>query len=149
MSAKQIYYAENNSSFHEVLEHLKVCDNSFIPPLSTRINLDAYALKIRDNAHRYEAWHGKQLAGLIAAYCNAPDKRVSFITSMSVIPSCLGMGVASQLMAHCIHTLQQQSFKQLQLEVAVINLPAIKLYQKFGFSSECDSGTSLLMTLVL
>lgn len=149
MSIEQTKYADNRSSLIEVLQHLKACDNSFIPPLSTRVNLDAYALKIWGNAHRYEAWQGDQLAGLIAAYSNAPDKQVAFITSVSVIPSCIGMGVASQLMVHCIHSLQQQSFKRLQLEVATTNLPAIKLYQKFGFSSELASGAALLMTLTL
>ncbi len=149
MIGKKIQYAENRSTFNEVLQHLKVCDKSFAPHLSTRINLDAYALKIRQNSHRYEAWQGDQLAGMIAAYCNAPDKRVAFITSVSVIPSCIGMGVASQLMASCIHTIQQQSFKLLQLEVATTNLPAIKLYQKFGFSSELAPGAALLMTLKL
>ena len=149
MSGKKIQYAENRSTLNEVLQHLKVCDKSFTPHLSIRINLDAYALKIRENAHRYEAWQADQLAGMIAAYCNAPDKRVAFITSVSVIPSCIGMGVASQLMARCIHTLQQQSFKLLQLEVAKTNLPAIKLYQKFGFSGEYAPGAALLMTLKL
>lgn len=149
MSGKKIQYADNRSSLNEVLQHLKVCDNSFTPPLSTRVNLDTYALKIREKAHRYEAWQGDQLIGLLAAYCNAPHKRVAFITSVSVLPSCIGKGVASQLMAHCIYTLQQQSFKFLQLEVATTNLPAIKLYQKFGFSSECAQGAALLMTLTL
>ncbi len=149
MSGKKIQYAENQSVLNDVFQHLKTCDASFIPPLSTRVNLDAYALKICDKAHRYEAWQDDQLAGLIAAYCNAPDKRVAFITSVSVIPSCIGMGVASQLMAHCIHTLQQQSFKLLQLEVATTNLPAIKLYQKYGFSRKCAPGAALLMTLAL
>lgn len=149
MSGMKMQYADNRSSLNEVLQHLKVCDNSFTPPLSTRVNLDAYALKTRQNAHRFEAWQGDQLAGLIAAYCNAPDKRVAFITSVSVIPSYIGMGVASQLMAHCIHSIQQQSFKLLQLEVGTTNLPAIKLYQKFGFSGECAPGAALLMTLTL
>ncbi len=149
MSGKKIQYFDNRSSLIELLQHLNVCDNSFAPPLSTRVNLDAYALKIRENAFRYEAWQGDRLAGLIATYCNAPDKQVAFITSVSVIPSCTGMGIASQLMAHCIHTLQQQSFKQLQLEVHTTNLPAIKLYQKFGFSSELSPGASMLMTLTL
>ncbi len=149
MSGKKIQYFDNRSSLNEVLQHLKVCDNSFTPPLSTRVNLDAYALKIRENAFRYEASQGDRLAGLIAAYCNAPDKQVAFITSVSVIPTCIGMGVASQLMVHCIHTLQQQSFKRLQLEVDTTNLPAIKLYQKFGFSSELAPGAALLMTLTL
>jgi ribosomal protein S18 acetylase RimI-like enzyme len=149
VSVEKIHYADNQSSLHEVLQHLKVCDNSFIPALSTRVNLDAYALKIRDNAYRYEAWQGDQLTGLIAAYCNDPDKRVAFITSVSVIPSCIGMGVASHLMAHCIQTLQLQSFKHLQLEVSISNLPAIMLYQKFGFSSECATGAALMMNLAL
>jgi ribosomal protein S18 acetylase RimI-like enzyme len=149
VSGKKIQYADNRSSLNEVLQHLKVCDNTFVPPLSTRVNLNSYALRIWENAYRFEAWEADQLAGLVAAYCNAPDKRVAFITSVSVSPSCIGMGVASQLMAHCIHTLQHQSFKQLQLEVATTNLPAIKLYQKFGFSSECERGAALLMTLTL
>jgi ribosomal protein S18 acetylase RimI-like enzyme len=149
VSGKKIQYADNRSSLNEVLQHLKDCDSLFAPPLSNRVNLDAYALKIYDNAFRFEAWRGEELVGMIAIYCNAPDKKVAFITSVSVIPSCIGMGVASQLMANCIHTLQQHSFKFLQLEVATTNLPAINLYQKFGFSSEYAPDAAMLMTLTL
>jgi ribosomal protein S18 acetylase RimI-like enzyme len=149
LRVNKFHYTDNKSSLHDVFQHLKVCDEAFIPRLSSRVNLDAYANKIINNADRYEAWQGDRLAGLIAAYCNAQDKRNAFITNVSVIPSCNGMGIANKLMSHCIQTLQQHSFKQIQLQVAEVNQPAIKLYQKFGFSSECNSGTSLIMTLAL
>ena len=149
MNLKNIHYAENQSYFNEVLQHLKVCDDAFMPPLSSRVELQAYALKIFDKAHRFEAWQDVEMVGLIAAYCNDPEKQAAFITSVSVTPSCHGMGIASQLMKQCIRKLESQSFKHLKLEVASNNLPAILLYQKFGFSHDRAQGAALTMNLTL
>lgn len=147
MNVKNIHYAENQSNFNEVQQHLKACDNAFMPPLSSRVELQAYALKIFDNANRFEAWQDVEMVGLIAAYCNDPEKQAAFITSVSVTPSCYGMGIASQLMAQCIRKLKSHSFKRIQLEVATNNLPAIRLYHKFGFSHDRAQGAALTMTL--
>lgn len=147
MNVKNIHYAENLSNLNEVLQHLKACDDAFMPPLSSRVELQAYALKISDKAHRFEAWQDVEMVGLIAAYCNDPEKQTAFITSVSVAPSCHGMGIASQLMEQCIRKLKTHSFKRLQLEVASNNLPAIRLYQKFGFSHDRAQDAALTMTL--
>lgn len=147
MNVKNIHYAENQSNLNEVLQHLNACDEAFMPPLSSRVELQAYALKIFDKAHRFEAWQDVEMVGLIAAYCNDPAKQSSFITSVSVSPSFQGMGIASRLMEQCIRELKSHTFKRLQLEVASNNLPAIRLYQKFGFSHVRAQGAALTMTL--
>ena len=147
MNVKNIHCAENQSNLNDVLQHLKACDDTFMPPLSNRVELKAYALKIFDKANRFEAWQDVEMVGLIAAYCNDPEKKTAFITSVSVTPSCHGMGIASRLMEQCIRKLKSHSFKRLQLEVASNNLPAIRLYQKFGFSHDRSQGAALTMTL--
>lgn len=147
MTPTQIHYDENQSCLKDVISHLKKCDAIFLPPLSSRVELQAYALKICDKAHRFEAWQEIELVGLIATYCNDPEKQSAFITSVSVAPSCHGMGIASQLMEQCIRKLKTHSFKRLQLEVASNNLPAIRLYQKFGFSHDRAQDAALTMTL--
>ena len=42
------------------------------------------------------------LVGLVAAYCNASDRRLAFVTSVSVLPDWSGQGLASRLIKDCI-----------------------------------------------
>ena len=66
----------DNASIGEARDraHLAHCDAHFVPPLSGRVDIDAYAAKIADQAERFEAWAGGRSSGLVAAYCNDPDR---------------------------------------------------------------------------
>ena len=77
-------------------EHLLRCDARFTPPLSTRVDIAAYAKKIRDEAWTFEAWDRRGLAGLVAAYVD-PGKRSCDITDVSVLAEHCGKGVATRL----------------------------------------------------
>jgi ribosomal protein S18 acetylase RimI-like enzyme len=114
--------------------HLRACDASFVPPLSERVDLDAYAAKIVSRTERFEVWSGDLLAGLVAAYCNDPERRAAFVTSVSVLPSCQGRGLASRLLRATIEHVRQAGFGHLELEVDARNTVALFLYQRHGFA---------------
>lgn len=132
MSA-EVEYQLNKASAAEIAEHLARCDADFVPPLSGRVKINDYAQKIASNAARFEAWSGGTLVGMVAAYCNNRDKHIAFITSISVLKAWAGKGVASCLMIKCIEHLKELGMKQVSLEVAEENKPAIRLYEKNGF----------------
>jgi ribosomal protein S18 acetylase RimI-like enzyme len=134
MSAPAIQLHRNRSGTAEVAEHLRACDASFARPLSQRVDLDTYAAKIVTRAERFEAWTGGRLAGLVAAYCNDPARRVCFVTSVSVVPDCQGRGIASHLLAACVAHARRAGFKHVELEVDGHNTAAAGLYRRQGFA---------------
>ncbi|MDD2702123.1 MAG: GNAT family N-acetyltransferase [Sideroxydans sp.] len=146
MSAN-IEYRVNTASAAQIAAHLSHCDDSFIPRLSERVDIRAYADKLAENAVRFEAWAEGMLIGLVAAYCNDQERRTAFITSVSVLPAWTGKGIASTLLAQCISHVRDQHMQLLQLEVASNNLPALKLYEKHGFVVRSSDAQFVTATL--
>ncbi len=145
----QVKFGLNEASKEQVVEHLRVCDNDFVPPLSERIKIEKYAAKIEQKAIRFEAWFNSKLIGLVAAYFNDQEKQSAFITSVSVLRGWTGKGIASQLMKQCIRHAKATNMKQLSLEVAIDNYPAISLYEKIGFIASNTDTLFVTMNLNL
>jgi GNAT superfamily N-acetyltransferase len=129
-------YRINNAEPLEITQHLLACDVSFHPSLSSRVNLVDYALKLAQNAVRFEAWLDSRLIGLVAVYCNADDCGTAFVSNVSVDPEFTGRGIARQLMQTCIAYVQNLNFKRLSLWIDPAALPAMRLYQALGFVPE-------------
>ena len=55
------------------------------------------------------------------------------ILNVGVHPSLLRRGIAGQLLNHALAWAREHGGKQITLEVAATNLPAVQLYQKEGF----------------
>lgn len=125
-------YASNQAGLPELLEHLESCASDFTPPLANRVDVAAYAQRIFERSVRFEAWSGTRLVGLVAAYCNDPARRTSFVTSVSVLRGWQGRAIASSLMDACLRHAAQAGFQCLELEVDPGNVRAIGLYEKMG-----------------
>jgi GNAT superfamily N-acetyltransferase/SAM-dependent methyltransferase len=139
----------NRASAAQTAAHLRACDESFVPPLNARVNIDDYARKLGDHAQRFEAWADGELIGLVAAYCNAPDRQRAFITSVSVLPSWQGRGVASQLLAQCLEYLRHLGFARVELETDDHNSAAHRLYARHGFSpADADGRPGILYRIL-
>jgi ribosomal protein S18 acetylase RimI-like enzyme len=128
-------FSRDESNVDDIATHLRACDRAFMPPLSKRLDIGEYAVKLANNATRFEAWSGNELTGLIASYCNSADKGTAFITSVSVLSQQQGKGIASYLLEHCIVYVRNLDFKHMQLEVNSGNEAAMALYKQFGFVS--------------
>ncbi len=131
--SETVEYRLNSASEVEIAEHLSRCDTAFVPPLSGRVEISDYAQKIASKATRFEAWSGGTLVGLVAAYCNDHEKRIAYITSVSVLREWIGNGIAVRLVGQCIEYAKTSGMRQISLEVASDNAPAIRLYEKSGF----------------
>ena len=73
----------NASREEDIFQHLLRCDARYTPPLGTRVEIGAYAKKIRDEAWTFESWDRRRLAGLVAADVDL-YKRSCFITDVSL-----------------------------------------------------------------
>ena len=124
----------NTSDAKSVEQHLCECDSKFIPPLSERVNLSEYSIKLAEHADRFEFWDKTRLVGLVAAYLNALDHQVGFISSVSVCADFEGRGIGSILLKNCFEQARQKGFQILNLEVGAANTKAIDFYLKQGFA---------------
>lgn len=140
-----VEFSLNAASAAQITRHLLGCEADFVPPLSGRVEIDDYARKIARNATRFEAWSGGTLVGLVAAYCNDQEKRVAYITSVSVLRAWVGKGVAAQLLGQCVENAKSSGMRQICLEVARANAPAIKLYEKSGFVARKANASVITM----
>jgi len=100
--SETIEYLLSQALEADIAEHLSRCDANFVPPLSGRVDISAYARKIESQAIRFEAWSGSLLVGLVAAYCNDEENAIAYITSVSVLREWMSMGIAARLMGQCI-----------------------------------------------
>ncbi len=128
-----IEYVLSKATAAQIAAHLARCDADFVPPLSGRVGIDDYARKIAGRAARFEAWSGDTLVGLVAAYCNDLEKRIAYVTSVSVLREWAGRGIVTKLMNQCVEHARGLGMNQIDLEVASGNAPAIRLYERCGF----------------
>lgn len=143
-----VEYLSGKASAGQVADHLLRCDADFVPPLSERVEINEYARKIVSKAIRFEAWSGDTLVGLLAVYYNDQIKR-AYITSVSVLRAWTSNGIATHLVGQCIEHMKVSDMRQVSLEVANGNAPAIKLYMKNGFAAGKASTAFLSMSLSL
>ena len=147
MSCYKIEFREGTASEEEIQAHLEGCDMQFSPNLSLKVNIGEYSRKIRARARTFEAWSGKELVGLVAAYMNDLGTRTGFITSVSVSGEFTGRGIASALLDHCLNRSRQEGMEAVRLNVSLESREAIQLYENFGFSEIAGGGETLSMEL--
>jgi len=137
-------YLLNTSKLTDIQEHLESCDNNFIPPLSSKINIKDYSKKLFQHAERYEAWDRHLLIGLVAMYVS--PKNTGFITNVSLLKDYQGAGIANKLVTNCINSAVEKKIGLIELEVNLNNYVALNLYSKLGFvrHSEKDSQNIIL-----
>lgn len=140
-------FRRNDSDACLVAAHLRACDDSFVPSLSGRVDLEGYSRKIVESAERFEAWIDGELVGLVATYCNDLRRGVAFITSVSVLPSRQGRGIASRLLVIGIDHVRSLGIGRIELEVDRGNTAAMRLYEKHGFSLGRNDERSVHMYL--
>lgn len=146
MSA-EVEICMNQANAAEIADHLYRCDADFMPPLSDRVEIGSYARKIANKATRFEAWAGDDLVGLVAAYCNDSERRVAYITSVSVLRGWLGRGIASRLMERCICYVKGLRYESIALDVDQDNVAALRLYGKQGFAQSGRVDRTITMHL--
>ena len=132
--SNELVYRIDTATAGEIEDHLLRVDKDFVPVLSGRVEISAYASKLVANAVRFEAWASGRLVGLVAVYCNDPAGEIAYVSSVSVLKDHAGRGVASTLMSKCIEHVVHARMLRIRLEVSLDNEPALRLYERHGFS---------------
>jgi ribosomal protein S18 acetylase RimI-like enzyme len=141
--------AVNRATAVEIADHLRACDADFLPRLTDRVEINGYANKLVDRAQRFEAWSGTRLVGLVAAYCDDPDRDTCWITSVSVDRDHRGSGLGRALLDQAIELARTRSFRTVSLEVGQSNHAARRLYTRMGFATVGDTSDMVRMDMTL
>lgn len=128
-------YAINRATSADIGDHLRLCDVTFVQPLSDRVNIAEYAEKIRRFGVTFECWCQSRLVALVAAYENE-DLDELFITSVSTCPTFVRQGIARKLLSEGIKFAKNKGFNSVRLEVDAGSTAAIKLYESIQFRPE-------------
>ena len=124
----------------QVARLLRACDSCFVPPLSQRVDIDAYAAKLALHARQATAWQDDVLVGLVALYCNDLEHRSAFITSVSVDPGHMRRGIAGRLLDDSLAIARAAGMRSVELDVDAANAAALALYRKHGFCVTGEAG---------
>lgn len=133
----------------EIYNYLSENDLIFIPPLSTRIDVQNFAVKLNKYAVHFCAFEKERLVGFTGCYFNNPGREFGFISSSSVMKEFQGRGVAKALLAKTIEFGINNGFKQIKLQVNITNLSAVRLYSEAGFIEVSRKNDLSEMTLNL
>lgn len=77
-------------------------------------------------------WHQDRLAGFLCSWMVAGELQIQ---NLATLPTLRRSGVAARLIEHVLDRSRRLGLSSAWLEVRVSNLPAITLYQRFGFSA--------------
>ncbi len=120
----------HKSTYEQVYNHLKKCNESFQPKLSSYVNIKEYSEKIFKNAILFEHFEKDELVGLIAGYKLTES---FYITNVSTEPEYSGMGIGKALLDDCEEFCEKYFINAIKLEVKPENKRAIEFYIKNGF----------------
>ncbi len=85
------------------------------------------------SAYCVGAYHRGELVGsmVILFKCNSRSARVY---SLAVSSAARGMGIGRRMMAKAVREARRRGCDRMRLEVRMDNMPAIRLYERLGFS---------------
>ena len=120
----------------DVIGILQRLDDFFYPPLSSRVDLDAYSEKLLSVASiEYLLSENKEIAGLIAYYCNDTENKIAYITYIGLLPEYHGKGIAGKLLDTCISRCMLRQMCRIIVCADEMNEKVIGLYKSRGFKT--------------
>ena len=135
---------KNTSAVSDIETHLMEVADSFVPNLSSYVDIKQYAVKLFEKAQRLEAWENNRLVGLLAYYQNFNDMS-AFITNVSIENGFMGGGLATEMINKMVDAVRG-TLGVIRLEVNKGNERALRFYLKNGF---VEKGTKDNHTVIL
>jgi ribosomal protein S18 acetylase RimI-like enzyme len=136
---------KNESSSKEVQNYFNRMCYHFIPPINQVVDINKYSKKLVQNADCFFIQNHEENIGFLAIYANDYSSKISFISSISVIPRYQGTGVSQKLIDFSVEHARKKGMKYIKLEVNKNNIKAIKFYKSNKFTIELTDNNSLLM----
>lgn len=123
----------NNINLIELIKIHQLCDNDFVPKLSSRVNIDDYCKKLFNNANFVTINSDEKVIGLVAIYTNNFQTKEAYISSVCLLKEYRGKGLSKVLISETIKYTASLGMEIIRLEVGIENETARKLYESFNF----------------
>lgn len=127
----------------EVVSLLKEFDEEFIPCLSQRTDLPAYAARLAERAVWIFAYEQGAIIGHCAAYMNQKD--CAFISSIAVKHTMRGQGIGSLLLKRTQEEALARGMTRIALKAYDKNEAGIRFYERHGCRVSAREGEWLTM----
>jgi ribosomal protein S18 acetylase RimI-like enzyme len=139
----------NTITLEDFLSIHFLCDADFDPPLSMIVDIKSYCLKVYQKAEIIAAVIDNKIVGIIAIYCNDRQSNIAYISSVCVIPSFRGKGIAKMMLKKADEIARLKQMTLIRLEVGINNEKAVNLYSQNGFVFESNGEYSIFMKKLL
>jgi ribosomal protein S18 acetylase RimI-like enzyme len=104
-------------------------------PLSERVDVDAYAKRLYENAEIVVAQiETGEYVGVSAFYANDVETKKAYWSIMGVKKEYSGNGIGTSFIEKMFSVLEAREFESVVCHVHPSNTRAIKIYEKHGFS---------------
>lgn len=116
----------------KIHEFLIATDDLSIPPLSHRLDLLDFAMKLQEKATLFEYWSEGRLVALNAVYINKTPVD-SYATSLAVLPEFEGYGLGAKLILKAVKYCKDYGSEGYRLQMRASNTVMLDFYRRMGF----------------
>ena len=119
---------QNNEAKKRLLHLLKLLDSTYIPPISTILDLETYCNKLHELAIILVAHYNGIDIGFIAFYANDLEHKSAFISSIGIKPEFRGSHIGNILIDQVVEIATENNMSKIELEVNTQNIRAQNFY---------------------
>lgn len=138
-----LVFKNRTPTLEEVRDFFYQTDSVFDVPVSLRVNIDDYTLKLFNYSRFYTCYNEEEIVGMICCYINQPP--TAFISHVCVRSEFHQLGIFSKLLEMLKADCARNGITQIKLEVLVDNIRASKVYEKKGFKVYEKKTSSYIM----
>lgn len=130
----------------ELVELLKTFGDLLPDPLSSRISLSSYAVKVQEKAEIALAYNNKRVVGFLVMYANDLVSRKAHIPIISILSDFQGRGIGKVLLSRAVALARQKKMHELWLTVDQGNHIAQHVYSELRFVKIAIDNTKVIMS---
>ncbi|WP_066633780.1 GNAT family N-acetyltransferase [Desulfolucanica intricata] len=128
------------SEVERLSEFLYSIDRAFFIPLSEKVNIDSYAVKILTKGVVLIAEFEEQIIGSLLGYANDQTSHMAYISTFGLLESYRGYGIGYLLLSAMKEICIENGMKYICLYTHKTNDSAIRFYKRNGFVEKDDPG---------
>lgn len=134
------------SDYVSLEKFMHIIDRSFTKPLSERVNIYEYSVKLAEKAEIFNVYDGPKKIANAAIYMN---REYAFISSIAVISEYRKNGIGKMLHKRVVEEVKTKKIHTIELSVEKFNKKAIAFYKKLGYKCVDKSEEWCKMKLVI
>ena len=123
-------------SVEDIERFMLLLDSEFKPPLSSYMDVKAFARKVNERAEILIVEHVGTIVGLLAFYCNDFQTAMAHITYLGVHSEFRRKGIAGELLKECVGIAETKGMKTIQVRTWKGNKASSRLYEESGFQKK-------------